>query len=176
MTDEEIVRLVQKGKKDEFGEIIDRYQRKLHYYLKGMVNQNDEVVEDLVQETLIKAYENIQGFDCKKKFSSWIYRIAHNRAIDYFRKVKEKRMEDWQEEMIEDGNKLLEEVEIKKEERKELMKAIKSLETKYREVIWLYYFEDKSYDEMSDILETSVSNIGVMMNRGKRKLKKIYDL
>ncbi len=88
MTDEEIVVLVQKGEVENFGLIIDKYQRKLFWYVKNLINQADGEVEDLVEEVLIKAYQNIQGFETDKKFSSWIYRIAHNLAVDFMKKSK----------------------------------------------------------------------------------------
>ena len=78
MTDEEIVRLVQLGEKEKYGEIVERYERQLLIYVRRLINQREEEVEDLVQDVFISAYVNIQGFDHKLKFSSWIYRIAHN--------------------------------------------------------------------------------------------------
>lgn len=176
MSDEEIVRLVQNGKIEEYGEIVKKYDVQLFRYIKRVVNQEDEEVEDLLQNTFIKSFENIQGFDVKKKFSSWIYRIAHNICIDYFRQKKMVKLnvED-QEEWLGSGEKLIEELEIEKEEKKKIGEAVKRLEVKYREVVWLYYFEDKSYDEISDILHIQRSNVGVMLNRAREKLKKILN-
>lgn len=176
MTDEEVVEKVQEGDVDKFGEIIDRYQGKLFGYMKNLVNQKNEDVEDLVADTLLKTYENIQGFDTKKKFSSWIYRIAHNRAIDYFkkRKVIITEIED-KEEFLMSNDKLLEEVEIEKEQSKLITESINKLEIKYKEVVLLYYYEEKSYEEISDILKIPTSNVGVLLHRAKEKLKRFYE-
>lgn len=174
MTDEEIVVLVQKGETEKFGEIVGRYEKKLYWYIKGLVNQKDEEVEDLLQEVFIGAYENIREFDTKKKFSSWIYRIAHNKAIDFFRKKRVKIADidigEW-DELFEAGNKLFEEIEIELEEKKKLGRIIGQLEVKYKEVVLLYFFEDKSYEEISDILQIPSSNVGVMLFRAKKQLK-----
>lgn len=176
MNDEEVVAEVQTGNVEKYGEIISRYQGKLYGYLKNLTNQKEEEVEDLVEEVLVTAYINLQSFDSKKKFSSWIFRVAHNKAIDYFKKKKIKTtyIEDG-EEIIGNEHKLLEEIEIEKEDFKKLNEAVERLELKYREVILLYFFEDKSYEEISDILHIPTNNVGVMLYRGKQKLKKILN-
>lgn len=177
MKDEEIVLLIQKGEVDKFGLIIDHYQQKLFWYIKRLINQRDEEVEDLVAEVMIAAYQNLLGFDTKKKFSSWIYRIAHNKAVDFIKRKKNKTVdiEDF-EELLSDNKKLMEEVEIEKEEKKKVREAINKLELNYKEVIMLYYFEEKNYEEISDILKIPVNNVGVMLFRARKRLKKIYDL
>lgn len=173
MSDEEIVVQIQKGKVDEYGLIIDRYQKKLFWYVKNLVNQADEEVEDLVEETLIKAYRNIQSFEKGKKFSSWIYRIAHNQAVDFIKKAKLKvtTIED-KEELIEKEEKLMEDLMIENEKKVMVAEAIGKLDIKYKEIVLLYFFEDKSYEEISDILHIPVNNVGVLLFRAKEKLKK----
>jgi RNA polymerase sigma-70 factor (ECF subfamily) len=174
VTDEEIVMLVQNGKTDEYGEIVKRYEKVLFRYIKRVTNQELTEVEDLVQETLISGYENIMGFDPKQKFSSWIFRIGHNKCIDFFRKRKLKTTTtNDKEELIESNDKLMEELEIEKENKEKVNAAVRSLELKYKEVILLYYFEDKSYEEISDILHTQTTNVGVMLKRAREKLCKI---
>jgi len=171
--DEEIVLLVQKGEKEKYGEIIERYWGKLERYLREICNQRGEVVEDLVEETLIKGYEKIQSFDRGRKFSSWIYRIGHNVGVDFIKKKKESRLSEWSEENTVDGTINIEDREVWREKKEELHKAIQSLEEKYKEAVWLYYFEDKSYDEIADILETTTNNVGVLIKRAKDKLRKL---
>ncbi|HAP38046.1 TPA: hypothetical protein DCQ19_04180 [Candidatus Shapirobacteria bacterium] len=177
MTDEKIVELVRDGDKEKYSEIVERYEKKMFYYIKRMINQADEEVEDLVQEVLVAAYENLAGFDTKKKFSSWIYRIAHNKAIDYFKKKKMNIDVDIgeNEEYWMSKGRLPEDIEIDRQEGEELRKAVNGLEMKYREVIWLYYFEEKNYDEISDILRIPTSNVGVLLFRAKEKLKNRYE-
>lgn len=176
MSDEEIVVQVQNGKVDEYGLIIDRYQKKLFWYVKNLINQTDEEVEDLVEETLVRAYQNIQGFEKGKKFSSWIYRIAHNQAVDFIKKAKLKTtsIED-KEELIEKEEKLMEDLMIEDENKTMVADAIGKLEIKYKEIILLYFFENKSYEEISDILHIQTTNVGVLLFRAKEKLKKILE-
>lgn len=175
ISDEKIVGLIVAGDKEKYGEIIERYQGKLFGYIKNLTNQNTMEVEDLVEDTLISAYQNLNGFDTSKKFSSWIYRIAHNKVVDFFKKKQIKSQEiDSGDEILEIGKqKLIEELEIEKESKVVVNKAVENLEIKYKEVILLYYFEEKSYEEISDILHIPVSNVGVLLYRAKILLKKI---
>jgi RNA polymerase sigma-70 factor, ECF subfamily len=178
MSDEEIVKLVQKGSIEEYGMIVSRYEKPLFRYIRRMINQGDEEVQDLAQEVFIRAYENIRGFSIEKKFSSWIYRIAHNICVDYFKRkrVRDEVLES-DDETFGSNDQLIEELEIEKEEKKRVIEVVEKLEIKYREVIWLYYFEEKSYEEMADILRTTTSNIGVLLSRGKDKLRNmIYEI
>lgn len=175
-TDEEVIKRIQGGEKELFGEIIDRYQKKLAHYVRRLMNLGEEEVEEIVEEALIKAYENIQEFETKRKFSSWIYRLTHNGAIDYWRKYRKKVMlTEETEELIEDEGKLIEDLEIEKEEKLKLHQALGKLEYKFKEVVVLYYFENKSYEEISDILKIPTTNVGVLLFRAKNKLKLIYE-
>lgn len=177
MTDEQAVESIQKGKIDDYEKIVERYEGRLYGYIRNFTNQPREEVDDLVEEVLIKAYENIQGFDVRKKFSSWIFRIAHNTSIDFFKKKKFKKESiDDREESLAANEKLIEELEIDKEEKERVNKAVNGLELNYKEVVLLYFFENKSYEEIADILHTTTNNVGVLLNRAKLKLRKtIYE-
>lgn len=89
ITDKELVRLTIKEDKELFSYIIDRYERKLIAYVNRLINNKYEA-EDLVQQTFMNTYINLNSFDQKKKFSSWIYRIAHNQAVTWLRKKRYK--------------------------------------------------------------------------------------
>ena len=80
-TDEEIVKITREGEPKAYTELVKRYQDKLLRYT-GSIIKNNEMAEDIVQNTFIKAYENLQGFSIEKNFSSWIYRIAHNETVN----------------------------------------------------------------------------------------------
>ena len=86
-TDEEIVEIVKNENKESYAHIIKRYQDKLIRYAEYLIGDPDKA-SDAVQDSFIKAYINLNGFDVKKKFSSWIYRIVHNEAINLIDKNK----------------------------------------------------------------------------------------
>ncbi|OGD62306.1 hypothetical protein A2215_03675 [Candidatus Berkelbacteria bacterium RIFOXYA2_FULL_43_10] len=173
-SDEEIAKLVQSGSANSFGELIDRYQDKLLRYGKRFLFNYDDV-EDAVQEVFIKAYENIQSFNTKMKFSPWIYRIAHNTFINIIRKSKREPISFFDPDTF-FAKSLRSDNDVESEANKhfdkmEVEKHLKILKPKYREPLVLYYIEEKSYQEISDILRIPVSTVGVRINRAKNIIK-----
>lgn len=176
-TDEEIVKKVIEDK-SFFSLLIDRYESKLKRYLwrLGIDVLN---LDDVVQEVFIKVYQNLNDFNFDFKFSSWIYRIAHNTVISYYRKNSNltKNFSIDSENVVQDHlDFFVSEINLPQEfDRKEVAKVVNEklmeLSSEYREVLVLYYFENKSYKEISDILRKPVNNISVMINRAKKILK-----
>ncbi len=174
-TDEEIASRVQSGDKEAFGEVIDRYEKTLCAFIFKMLGDRENCA-DALQETFLKAYKNINSFDSKRKFSSWIYRIAHNEAVTHYRKNRQQVVLDDNIEVANDDNNA--EVIQKKldlEEQKKLLdKALLSIPLKYREVILFRFYEDKSYEEISEIMHVPVNTIGTYLSRGKQEIKKHF--
>ncbi len=176
-SDEEIVCLVQSGKTDFFGVLIERYEEKIKRYARKFLS-NKEDTDDIIQTIFIKAYVNIQSFDIKRKFSSWLYRIAHNELVNHLKKRKFFSSFDF--DVFFPHSVRLHDNETEKEvNRQEIQKTIDKclgeLDIRYREPIILYYLEELSYKEIADILHLPISTIGVRLSRGKEKLKSIYN-
>lgn len=172
-TDEELVSLSLKDK-DAFWILVKRYEDKLSRYIKRISLIKGDSLEDLLQEIFIKVYINLNAFNTDLKFSSWIYRIAHNETISFVRKNKKHE----QNISIDEGDLeiiiseiFIEEEHFNKELFQKLNEAIFELEDKYREAIVLKFIENKSYEEISDILEKPTNTIGTLINRAKQKLK-----
>src|ERR1043166_6670972 len=89
-TDEQIALAVQAGTTERFGELIERYEAKLLRYVRKFL-LDPEDAQDIVQDTFIKAYENLQSFDASRRFSPWIYRIAHNEFVNALKKKQSRR-------------------------------------------------------------------------------------
>jgi len=85
--DEEIAKQVQLKNIELFGVLISRYEEKIKRYGRKFLSEKEDI-EDIVQKIFIKAYRNIQSFDSKRKFSSWLYRIAHNEFVNELKKKK----------------------------------------------------------------------------------------
>jgi len=170
LKDEEVVRLVCEKNKEIYTEIIRRYQDKLRRYIFNLI-QDDNKAEDILQETFIKAYINLRGFNRSKKFSSWIYRIAHNETINMIK--KDKKQISLNKNLDFDSGIDIEEGLIKKELRLKTHRCLKQMPVDYREVITLYYLEEKSYEEISDILRVPVATVGTRIRRAKILMKKI---
>lgn len=174
LSDEQLIIAIRENDKEKYGEIIRRYQVKLSHYLRKFIRDHDEL-EDVLQEVFIKTYRNLFAFDADKKFSSWIYRIAHNEALNHIKKNRGTVSLDEHEFDIMD-----EKVDIKGKidlgiAKVRIETALSQMKDKYREPLILYYFEQKSYEEISDILRLPRSTVGVLIMRAKKILKEFLD-
>ncbi len=170
ITDEQIVEIVRTQNKETYSEIINRYQEKLVRYAYYLTQDNDKAA-DVVQDTFIKAYINLNGFNVKKKFSSWIYRIAHNEAMNIIRR-NSKQMNFTQNVDFE-SNIHLEDDFIRQEFQDKAHNCLKNMPLMYREPLMLFFLDDRSYNEISDILRIPVGTVGTRINRAKVIMRKI---
>ncbi len=175
LSDEVIVHKVIEDQ-EIYSELVRRYEEKLKRYVRYLIG--DKEADEVVQEAFIKAFVNLKSFNEKKgKWSSWVYRIAHNEAMN---KVKKKRpisldVNNWLKEVL-PGKVNIEAEYVQKEEKEMVRKSLKKLSIKYRSVLSLYYLEDKSYEEMSEILKIPMGTVGIRLKRGKEKLKEICNI
>jgi RNA polymerase sigma-70 factor (ECF subfamily) len=173
-SDEEIVEQIVAGDTEMFAEVIARYQKPLIVYTRR-ITFSQQAAEDVTQNTFIKSYQNLRGFDTSKKFSSWIYRIAHNEAVNYVRKHKREittSEETWFDSKASERESVESAVD-RKLSNELLASVLKELPLKYREPIVLHTLEGKSYEEVSDILRIPTATVGTRIRRGKSKLKAI---
>jgi len=170
LSDEQIVEIIRTKDKELFSEIIKRYEEKLLRYASYLLNDSEKA-KDSVQNSFIKAYVNLNSFNSKFKFSSWIYRITHNEAINYINKNKNEKPFFENLEIESDEN--LEEEYSKNEIISMIKTCINQMPIMYKEPLTLYYLEDKSYLEISDILRIPVNTVGVRISRAKALMKKI---
>lgn len=175
LSDEKLAALSYEDK-NNFDPLVDRYANKIQKYIARLTGNWPES-EDITQEVFIKAYENIASFNPKMKFSSWLYRIAHNESVNFIKKHYRVRHVEFNDEIK--NNLSLENDALKKildEENTRLIReSLFKLNAKDQEILELYYFENQSYLEIADILEMSVNSVGPTINRAKQKLKKIID-
>lgn len=169
-TDEEVVSHIQLKDKEMYFIIVERYKVKLFRYINSII-YNESKSADVLQETFIKAFINLRSFDNKKKFSSWIYRIAHNQAINA---IKKNRREVFFEENfdIQSDENIMENFE-KKEITLKVGKCIEKMSLIYSEPLILYIIEDKSYEEISDILRLPMGTVATRISRAKILIKNI---
>jgi RNA polymerase sigma-70 factor (ECF subfamily) len=177
MSDEEAVALALQDKAF-FGHIVLRYEDKLSLYIRRLGIHNSEDREDVLQNIFIKVYKNLNAFDRGLSFSSWIYRIAHNEAISFYR-MKHVRPEGHLVDSAEDILSLVATNETDAEKKfdtvintEEISGALRKLSQKYKDPLILRFFEHKEYEEISDILKIPVGTVGTLIHRGKQELKK----
>ena len=176
--DEELVPLILKDK-SLFGVLIERYEAKLKRYITRLGVRNPEDQLDVMQEIFLKVYKNLNGFDTKLSFSSWIYRIAHNEAISWYRKLSVRP----EGHLVADSDEILSFISEKKDRAdvvfdtkldvKAVNEGLLAIEPKYREVIILRYFEHKEYEDIADILKMPVGSVGTLLHRGKKQLQNV---
>ena len=174
-TDEEIVTLVQGGDEESFGVLIDRFEGKIRRYARKFLSHPDNIT-DLVQDVFIKAYENIQSFDTERRFSPWLYRIAHNEFVNALKKSKNHPTISFDADTFfphPTAPERTEDEAVFRELSEDLERALDALDPKYREPLVLYYFEEMSYQEIADILHIPIATVGVRLRRGREALKKI---
>lgn len=174
LSDEKLVVLTIENQ-ENFAYLINRYDAKLSRYIKRIAGLSNEDTEDLLQEIFIKAYQNINSFDQDLKFSSWIYRIAHNQVISNWRKNKARPqtadfdVDNILENIADDFN-ITDQVDLKYL-RGNIDSILAKMDIKYREVLILKFFEDKDYKEISDILKKPMGTVATLINRGKKQFR-----
>ncbi|WP_249871162.1 RNA polymerase sigma factor [Oceanobacillus saliphilus] len=172
MNEQEIIQRVKLNDEKAFEQLIDHYKPVIERfaYQFGIKQEN---ISDIVQETFIKIYRKIHLYT-KGKFSTWLYKITLNVTRDYYRKEKRStklmdRAKERQQGMHARG------YYFEKQEHLFLHECIQKLDAKYKLPLILYYFHDKTYDEIALILNIKLSMVKTRIYRGKRKVKELYE-
>jgi RNA polymerase sigma-70 factor, ECF subfamily len=161
--------------------LVRRWEPPLTRYVRRLLGSNNQSAEDVLQETFLKAYINLNDFDQSRPFGPWIYRIARNEAITFLRK---KRIEPPQVssedaililERLSDGI-TAQEIYDQKRMNEQIRAAINSMDARYREPLMLRYLEDKGYDDIADILELPSGTVATLIHRGTKQLRAALEL
>lgn len=176
LTDQQLALRARRGDEDAFQTLVSRYRGKLLSYLWHLSASQDEA-DDLLQDIFIKAYRALPRFDARRRFSPWVYRIAHNEAVNLLKRRNRRTLISWEDIAnakdnleIADLSETPEERVESEEERKEMQRALEFLSPEHREVLVLRYYHDKSYAEMSEIIGKPENTVASMLNRAKKKL------
>ena len=183
-TDQEIVALARGGEEAAYRELVRRYERPLFSLLYRMVRDR-ELAEDLAQETFVKALNAIESYRPEYKFSSWIFKIANNDAIDHLRRRELDTLslegsphaetpEAIEATALQIGNRQespLDEVEAR-ELGGEIEAAIAKLRPEYRSCILLRHVEGRAYEEIADILGLPLGTVKTYIHRARNELRR----
>jgi RNA polymerase sigma-70 factor (ECF subfamily) len=174
--DQELIRLLTapQTKASAFTTLVRNYQERLYWHIRKMVLSHDDA-NDVLQNTFMKAWNGIEGFRGEARLSSWLYRIATNETLTFLTNKRMRNiasMEDEEQILLThlqadsyfNGN----EVESK------LQKAILTLPEKQRLVFNMKYFDDLTYDQMEDILQTSVGALKASYHHAVKKIEKYF--
>jgi RNA polymerase sigma factor (sigma-70 family) len=165
------------GKINAFSYIVDRHKDRA-FNLAFRICGNHEEAEEIAQDSFLKAYRSLNGFRMKSSFATWLYRIVYNTAISHIR-IKKKgilSLEDFPADATDFiGNNTTEE-EAEKEYRSSLINfALQKITEEERGLISLYYYDEMSTDEISDVTGISKSNIKVKLFRARQKMSEIIE-
>lgn len=159
-----------------YGALVTRYGPVLGRYVRRLLGSHNHAVDDVLQEVFIKAYVNLNDFDRSRPFAPWIYRIAHNEAVSHVRRSAAGPLlvsgED--AELIlsrladgDDPGQAL----WRQQSAIQIRKILSELEPRYRDVLILRFLEEKTYDEISDILSLPPGTVATCINRGLARLR-----
>jgi RNA polymerase sigma-70 factor, ECF subfamily len=161
------------GEPEAFAELFDYYSKKIYRYIFFKVS-SQQLAEDLSSQAFLKAWEYLSQNKKIKDFQSFIYQIARNLVIDYYRSREKEELPliytDTNEELA-DENQVDPDREI---DRETLKKLLEKLEIEYKEIIVLRYIEDMSIKEISKIVDKSANHIRVIIHRAIKELRRYY--
>src|SRR2546425_3631747 len=175
--DGELVQSALAGRETSFEELVRRYQRPIAAYVYRMVGDYDAAL-DLTQEVFIKVYNSLARYRSEFKFSTWIYKIAHNAAIDHLRRhaVREQTLTgsvdgERREVAIESRRLTPEQESERKERRSEIESVVQLLQASYRELIVLRHSHDLSYDEIAEVTGLPLGTVKNRLFRARETMR-----
>ena len=183
-SDLNLVKRARNGEREAFDLLVERYQRRVFSVCFGMVRNPDDAM-DLVQESFVKAYRNLDRFAGQSSFYTWLYRIATNVCIDFLRKAKRQRTVDYDDGIGREGEVEGDDLLMPKRlglnparvlGRRELLgkinEAMGTLSDAHRQILVLREVEDLSYQEIADTLEISVGTVMSRLHHARKNMQK----
>jgi RNA polymerase sigma-70 factor, ECF subfamily len=185
LTDQEVVLLARDGQERAYRELVRRYERPIFSLLYRMVRDR-ELAEDLSQETFVKALNAIESYRPEYKFSSWLFKIANNAAIDHLRRreldtlslegsphaVTPDAVEATALQIGDRGENPLDIVEAK-ELGGEIERAIAQLRPEYRACILLRHVDGRAYEEIAEMLDLPLGTVKTYIHRARNELRRL---
>lgn len=180
--DKELLKKYLNGDELAFEALVKKYTKLIYFFIFRQV-KDPQLSEDLTQETFIKVWKNLRKFDFDKSFKTWIFKIAKNLTIDYFRKFKFKEIPFSFFEDEKGFNPVIERIRNPQPlpnqalETKEIKDYVKNLvfelPSTYQQIIYMHYELELSFNEIAEILDKSVNTVKSWHRRALLRLKKI---
>ncbi|MEJ2716237.1 MAG: sigma-70 family RNA polymerase sigma factor [Deltaproteobacteria bacterium] len=178
--DQATIKRVLDGEYDEFEKLVEKYQGRIYRHLRKMVKDN-QLAEDLLQETFLNAYRGLEGFSGTSSFSTWLFRIATNNALMFLRKNRPESVE-YDDAIRNESDfsfmtassefaRTPQEILISEEGRRKIEEAIESLPVMYRSVIVLRDVEGFSLEEVSEIMNSSIAAVKSRLHRARNAVR-----
>ncbi len=179
-TDGELISIAISGRSDGFEEIVRRYQRPIVGYIFRILGDYDFAL-DVAQEVFIKVYNSLDKYNSEYKFSTWIYRIAHNAAVDHMRRnstiqqsIETENSDGTFQIQIECRSPSPEQDHERTEWRTEIDSVVRCLPHAYRDLILLRHSRDLSYDEISEITGLPLGTVKNRLFRAREMMREMF--
>ncbi|MFH2001853.1 MAG: sigma-70 family RNA polymerase sigma factor [Planctomycetota bacterium] len=173
LTSEELARRVQGGSEASFAELVNRFGPRLFHYFQQKIFSREDC-EDLVQDTLVKAYRNIHLYQISRPFGTWIFTIGTRRMVDFFRTQGRKPMTSIPQDLPAESNPF--DSAVRREKKRNLWAHARSLPGRQFEALWLRYAEEMSIKEIAQVLGMSCVHVKVILFRARNRLAKLQPL
>ena len=173
MKDEDIIGIYRNGERERaFTEIVKAYSERLFWYVRRYVGCQEDA-DDLIQEIFVKVWAALPSFRGEARLFTWIYRIATNEALNFLRRQRVRAALNFKSLDAEVARRIDEDTYFNGgEAERRLMKALQKLPQKQRIVFSMRYFEDMSYEEISEVTGTSTGALKASYHIAYEKLKK----
>jgi len=180
LTDGELISIAIGGRVDGFEELVRRYQRPITGYVFRMLGDYESSL-DVTQEVFIKVYNSLSKYSPEYKFSTWLYRIAHNAAIDHMRRnsvtaqsLEAENADGSYQIQIESSRPSPEQDHERTEWRAEIEAVVKCLPPAYRDLILLRHSQDLGYDEIADVTGLPLGTVKNRLFRAREMMRDIF--
>ena len=180
LTDGELIVDALGGRVDGFEELVRRYQRPITSYVFRMLGDHESAL-DVTQEVFIKVYNSLSKYSPEYKFSTWLYRIAHNAAIDHMRRnpmnaqsLEAENADGSYQIQIESGRPSPEQDHERSEWRTEIDAVVRCLPPAYRDLILLRHARDLSYDEIAEVTALPLGTVKNRLFRAREMMRQIF--
>jgi RNA polymerase sigma-70 factor, ECF subfamily len=178
LADRQLVTLVLNGRPDAYGELVRRHQTAVYNIAYRLAGERQEAL-DLAQEAFVRAFSALESFDLERPFGPWIGRIATNLTLNWLQRRRvhtvplttEARDDQTEARRVPDYSAEPERVYLAGEQQAQLRQAILSLPPHYRAVIELRHFQDRSYEEIAEMLRLPLSDVKSHLFRARRLLR-----
>ncbi|MDZ7766600.1 MAG: sigma-70 family RNA polymerase sigma factor [Melioribacteraceae bacterium] len=172
MTDEQIIESIKKGNKSDFSLLVDRYKDRAFSLLNRML-KNEMDAEEALQDCFMKVYNSLEDFRFESKFSTWLYKITYNTGLTVLANKKrqiEKEMSSIEDhfDLGEDDDQIYSEAENAKEYT---LRLVDKLPPRNALVLIMFYIDDMSLKDISEVLDISIVNVKVMLHRSRNSLR-----
>jgi RNA polymerase sigma factor (sigma-70 family) len=173
--DQYYIDLILNGNPNAFATLVDRYKDMVYTLALKMVTNREEA-EEIAQDTFIKVYGSLNKFKGESKFSTWVYKITYNTCLDSLKKSKREKkttyIEDFSEHQVKEIESAIDAID-EKDRNQVIQNCLEQLPNDEAFLLTLYYFDGQSVDEISKVMNNSVSNIKVKLFRTRKKLASI---